>query len=266
MIRSYCKAFFSKPNSKVRLASARAGNVMGGGDWAVNRIVPDCMRSWSKNKKVTLRSPKSTRPWQHVLEITMCGYLTLIAKLNLNKKLIGESFNFGPKANNSYSVEELVSKLSSHLEYAEYVIKTQKEKKYEAKLLNLNISKASRILNWKPILTFNTTAKWTAEWYDSYYKKSKLDGYKHSLKQIQDYEKLLKMLDKLQISDLKIITMENGNLYHGLKKSDQDFDKFGEIYFITVNQNKIKAWKMHTKNENEFDSPKWRDSFQFHRY
>ena len=109
MIRSYCKAFFSKPNSKVRLASARAGNVMGGGDWAVNRIVPDCMRSWSKNKKVTLRSPKSTRPWQHVLE-PLCGYLTLTAKLNLNKKLIGESFNFGPKANNSYSVEELVSK------------------------------------------------------------------------------------------------------------------------------------------------------------
>tara|TARA_B100001287_G_scaffold275929_1_gene285065 strand:+ start:536 stop:1615 length:1080 start_codon:yes stop_codon:yes gene_type:complete len=191
MIRSYYEAFFSKPNSKIRIASARAGNVMGGGDWAENRIVPDCMKSWFKNKQVILRSPKSTRPWQHVLE-PLSGYLTLAAKLNSNKKLSGESFNFGPKMSHSYSVKDLVSKLSSYLEYAEFSVKPRKKESYEAILLSLDIGKARRMLNWRPMLTFNATAKWTAEWYKSYYKKSKLCAYEHSLQQIEDYEKLLK--------------------------------------------------------------------------
>ena len=93
VIQSYCKSFFNK--DKKRIGVARAGNVIGGGDWSKDRLVPDCVKSWSKNKKAILRNPSSTRPWQHVLEAVF-GYLTLSIKLKKNIKLHGEAFNFGP--------------------------------------------------------------------------------------------------------------------------------------------------------------------------
>jgi CDP-glucose 4,6-dehydratase len=94
IIKSYYHSFFSSSGSKVKIATARAGNVIGGGDWAQDRIVPDCMRAWSENKIVDIRSPHSTRPWQHVLE-PLSGYLALAINLNLDKNLSGQSFNFG---------------------------------------------------------------------------------------------------------------------------------------------------------------------------
>ena len=89
MIQSYVKSFFLKKNNKIFIATARAGNVIGGGDWSQDRLIPDCVKSWSKKKTVTIRSPHSTRPWQHVLE-AINGYLTLAERI-LNKRLHGEA-------------------------------------------------------------------------------------------------------------------------------------------------------------------------------
>ena len=102
-IKSYVKSFFSEKKNKAFISIARAGNVIGGGDWSENRLIPDCIRSWSKNKGVVIRNPQSTRPWQHVLEV-LYGYMTLAVKLKENKKkLHGEAFNFGP-SNQNYKV------------------------------------------------------------------------------------------------------------------------------------------------------------------
>ena len=107
IIRSYYESYFKTKASNVRICSARAGNVMGGGDWAKYRIVPDCMKSWSEGKKVIIRNAKSTRPWQHVLE-PISGYLTLAKSLSKDQNLNGEAFNFGPNSNSSHTVKELV--------------------------------------------------------------------------------------------------------------------------------------------------------------
>jgi len=112
LVKSYIGSFFSDQD-KIRITTARAGNVIGGGDWAENRIIPDCVRSWSKNKKAKLRNPKATRPWQHVLE-AVGGYLCLAINLKLDKKLHGESFNFGPNLSREYSVLELVKTMSQY--------------------------------------------------------------------------------------------------------------------------------------------------------
>ena len=102
------KSFFNnKKNALVKISSARAGNVIGGGDWSEDRIVPDCIKAWSKGEIVQLRSPSSTRPWQHVLE-PLSGYLLLGSKLYNNDSLHGESFNFGPQIAENNSVLDLV--------------------------------------------------------------------------------------------------------------------------------------------------------------
>ena len=96
-IQSYISSFFPIKKTKVIIGIARAGNVIGGGDWSINRLIPDCVKSWSKNKKAKLRNPNATRPWQHVLE-PLSGYLSLGQSLFFNEDLSGESFNFGPSS------------------------------------------------------------------------------------------------------------------------------------------------------------------------
>jgi CDP-glucose 4,6-dehydratase len=110
VFKSYFHSFLKKMSNH-RIATARAGNVIGGGDWATDRIVPDCMKSWSKGESVEIRSPNSTRPWQHVLE-PISGYLNLAEQLKLDKGLNGSSFNFGPKSEYSHTVEKLLKDLS----------------------------------------------------------------------------------------------------------------------------------------------------------
>merc|ERR1711991_1059003 len=105
IINSYIKNYFSKKKN-LRICVARAGNVIGGGDWSAYRLVPDCAKSWSKGKQVKIRSPNSTRPWQHVLE-ALGGYLLLAKKLKFNKKLNGEIFNFGPNTKTNFKVINL---------------------------------------------------------------------------------------------------------------------------------------------------------------
>ena len=187
LIKSYISSFFSKKN-KIRIATARAGNVIGGGDWAQNRIIPDCIKSWSKNRKVYLRNPKSTRPWQHVLE-AVGGYLCLAINLKNNKKLHGESFNFGPSLSKEHSVIELVKEMSNYWKNISW-IKKKKSFFYESDLLRLNCSKAQRILKWKSVLKFNESIELVAKWYRNFYlKKGNIENL--TKEQIKIYQTLL---------------------------------------------------------------------------
>ena len=172
LIKSFINSFFSKNNKKIRIVTARAGNVIGGGDWAKNRVIPDCVRSWSKNKVVNLRNPNATRPWQHVLE-AVGGYLCLAINLKLNKKLHGESFNFGPNLNKEYSVLNLVETMSHNWNNVSWkVLPKSKKIFYESELLRLNCNKAKKILRWKSILKFEETMEMVTEWYSNYYLNS----------------------------------------------------------------------------------------------
>jgi CDP-glucose 4,6-dehydratase len=168
-IRSHIKSYFPKATSKVRIASARAGNVIGGGDWAQDRIVPDCVRSWAKGESVQLRNPLATRPWQHVLE-PLSGYLALATELHHKDEFHGEPFNFGPSVHQNHTVLELVQAMSGHWDKVRWKDISDDEKEpYESGLLKLNCDKVLYHLNWQAILSFQETVKMTAEWYCSYY-------------------------------------------------------------------------------------------------
>ncbi len=183
-IKSYVDSFYSK-NDKIRLGIGRAGNVIGGGDWAENRIIPDCIRAWSTNKIVSLRNPNSTRPWQHVFE-PLSGYMNLAAYLNKSKSIHGEPFNFGPKSENEFSVHELVKEMKKHWDKVKWKIDLNKNSYNEAGLLKLNCDKANHILNWKPTWGFERTISETMIWYKTFYNqpKSILDL---SISQIQNF-------------------------------------------------------------------------------
>lgn len=192
IIRSYFNSFFkNNKNCKIKLAIGRAGNVIGGGDWADDRIVADCFRAWSKKKIVKIRSPKSTRPWQHVLE-PLSGYLTLAENLQKNKIINGEAFNFGPDNEQHYTVQDLIKKLKESWvksKKKQYINFRKNNTFYESKLLKLNCDKALYYLNWKPALNFNQTVKLTGDWYNNYYNK-KINMYDFTLQQIINFEKI----------------------------------------------------------------------------
>lgn len=184
-IESYIQSFFVNKTKNLNIGIARAGNVIGGGDWSKNRLIPDCMKSIKKYRKLELRSPNSTRPWQHVLE-AISGYLYLAYNLNNYKSINYEAFNFGPEKSNNHSVLDLIKSMKKNWNIIRWVI--LKEKKFdESKLLRLNISKANKILKWKPILTFEETSKMVVDWYREYYNNKNM--YSFSLEQINNYEK-----------------------------------------------------------------------------
>ena len=168
-IRSHIKSFFPKETTRVRIASARAGNVIGGGDWAKDRIISDCVRAWSSNSSVELRNPFSTRPWQHVLE-PLSGYIRLAMSLSTKIELHGESFNFGPRSLQNHSVIDLVKEMSLHWKKVRWndISKTTKGP-YESNLLKLNCDKALHYLNWYSVMGFEDTVRMTADWYKQFY-------------------------------------------------------------------------------------------------
>lgn len=171
-IRSHIKSYFPKASSQVRIASARAGNVIGGGDWANDRIIPDCVRAWSSNNFVELRNPHATRPWQHVLE-PLSGYLSLAVALSRQFELHGESFNFGPQAQLNHSVLELVQQMALHWDQVRWQdVSKIVDGPYESGLLKLNCDKALHYLHWHAVMGFEDTVRMTADWYRAYYQKS----------------------------------------------------------------------------------------------
>ena len=186
-ISSYYHSYFSKKKSKVLISVARAGNVIGGGDWSPNRIVTDCINSWSKNKKATIRNPKSTRPWQHVLDV-INGYTQLAIKLNQDTKLNGEAFNFGPDKTKA-KVIDLLNRMKLYWPKINWKIKKQ-NKFRENNLLHLNSMKSKKYLKWSTVLNFDNSIKFTVDWYKNYLKNKK-NVYKYSLSQIFEYKKIL---------------------------------------------------------------------------
>ena len=186
-INSYFNSFLKKKKN-INIGIARAGNVIGGGDWSKDRLIPDCIRSWSKKRKVEIRNPNSTRPWQHVLE-AVWGYVFFAYKLKLNNKLNGQAFNFGPKSKKNYKVSELLKVIQSYWSDVNYNYPKNRKKFNESKLLKLNCSKAKKLLKWESVLNFNETAKLTADWYYSYYFKNKRTQ-AISLDQIKNFEKI----------------------------------------------------------------------------
>jgi CDP-glucose 4,6-dehydratase len=168
VIRSYVKSYFPSATSKVRIASARAGNVIGGGDWASDRIVPDCVTAWSRDSLVELRNPHATRPWQHVLE-PLSGYLVLAVAL-FDAQVHGESFNFGPVAQEDHSVLQLVKEMAKYWEQVRWRDSSDSlVAPYESGLLKLNCDKAMHHLQWNAVMGFEDTVRMTAEWYRTYY-------------------------------------------------------------------------------------------------
>ena len=169
---AYQRSYFSKPGSPA-LASGRAGNVIGGGDWAADRVVPDCVRAWAEGRLPLIRSPHATRPWQHVLE-PLGGYLWLGAQLLAGAPhLRGEAFNFGPAAHVNASVGQLLQEMSlTWTGVAWQVDPAAAQAKVEASLLKLNCDKALARLAWQAVLSFEETAAMTAGWYRDFYRQS----------------------------------------------------------------------------------------------
>lgn len=194
VFHAYQKSFFAHAGSSVRLASARAGNVIGGGDWAQDRIVADCVRSWSEGKVVEIRSPNATRPWQHVLE-PLSGYLALGEALSQDEKIHGESFNFGPRSEQNHTVETLLRDLSTFWDFkspSESYNVVENRPFNEAGLLKLNCDKAVFFLKWQATLNYAKTVKFVSEWYYKFYRAKETNMYDFTLLQIKQYENYAK--------------------------------------------------------------------------
>lgn len=160
---SYIKSFFSKENT-AHVASGRAGNVIGGGDWADNRIIPDMIRAYQFNTVSEIRNPNSVRPWQFVLE-PLFGYLKLGEKLLVNGKSFSGGWNFGPSAFENYSVGDVVDEVKKIIPTIKIISPKVTEKLHEAGLLKLDITKAVNLLGWKPRLNFEETIQFTIDGY-----------------------------------------------------------------------------------------------------
>jgi len=169
-INSWRSSFCGIGKNKVehlKIASARAGNVIGGGDWSENRLVPDIVKGLSKGQEIPIRNSLATRPWQHVLE-PLKGYLILAQELYSNRDDVCSSFNFGPQAESNKTVKELVDEALSNWE-GKWIDCTDKNIFHEANLLNLSIDKAYKLLDWVPKWQFKETVKKTINWYKNYY-------------------------------------------------------------------------------------------------
>ena len=191
IIKSYYHSFLKNSESNIKLAIGRAGNVIGGGDWAKDRIVVDCMQAWSQKRSVEIRSPEATRPWQHVLE-PLSGYLNLGQELYKRDELDGEAFNFGPRAEQNHTVKQLLEDLSKywHLNVVSDAFSvTDNIPFHEAGLLKLNCDKALFFMKWQANLEYRDTIRFTSEWYYDFYNSEK-NIFEKTVEQISEYENM----------------------------------------------------------------------------
>lgn len=174
---SYIKSFFNPENynkkHRTLVASARSGNVLGGGDWLKDRIIPDIIRAiFEKKEKLILRNPNSIRPWQYVLE-PLYGYILIAKKLYEGKKEFSGAWNFGPEKGNYLTVKKLVEKVLRILKNGSYAIERDFTK-HESEIVRLNINKAKKFLKWRPVFDINKTLELTFDWYKSFYNKENI--------------------------------------------------------------------------------------------
>lgn len=174
VVDSYRSSFFNPSDyngHQKSISSARAGNVIGGGDWAQDRIMPDIIRALSSNKPVVVRNPFSIRPWEHVLE-PLHGYLVLAAHQSKDPQQYATAYNFGPRMNESLPVGELLKQAIKMWGSGTYQTPDQTGAPHEAHLLQLNISKAEKDLGWSPAFTVTEAVEMTVNWYKQYHQKS----------------------------------------------------------------------------------------------
>jgi CDP-glucose 4,6-dehydratase len=190
---AYRKSFFENPFfkcNKPALASVRAGNVIGGGDWANDRLIPDCIRSLTTNRVISIRNPLAVRPWQHVLE-PLSGYLWLAALMWGENKDYNQAWNFGPVDDSFINVEKVVSQLiRAWVDKGKYKILSD-EKMPEKDFLMLDISHVKNLIRWKPVYNVKKALEETVIWYWKYYNES-VDMYQFTLEQINSYTKMAK--------------------------------------------------------------------------
>lgn len=180
---------FLQDDSAYAMATARAGNVIGGGDWAEDRLIPDCVRYINAGEKIEIRNPIAVRPWQHVLE-PLSGYLLLGQKLLEEGKKYAEGFNFGPNEESVLRVAEVAEKVCNYYGKGEVIVH-KRDNLHEADLLMLNIEKAEKVLGWIPTYTADEAVKNTIEWYKHFYDND-IDMYEFTMKQIDEYERHIK--------------------------------------------------------------------------
>ncbi|MGL6107477.1 CDP-glucose 4,6-dehydratase [Romboutsia sp.] len=187
LTNSYRQSFFNDLN--ISVASVRAGNVIGGGDWAEDRLVPDIARSISQNKVIVTRNPMSTRPWQYVLE-PLSGYLWIGALMLQKHNNLSEGWNFGPNYNDILSVEEVIKKSIGVWGRGNYTAESCENQLHEANLLKLDISKAKAKLKWRPVYDSNRAIEETINWYKEFYENEKFNAKEFSINQIKEYTKV----------------------------------------------------------------------------
>lgn len=188
-ISSWRRSFFNPKEYEKHgksIATVRAGNVVGGGDWAIDRIIPDCIRALENNEPIKIRNPKAIRPWQHVLE-PLGGYLLLAEKMWYEPTKYCEGWNFGPRPESISSVWEIATKIIAYYGKGELKDLHNSSNLHEATLLTLDISKAQFLLNWKPKMNINQTIELTVDWYKRYKEE---DVYTICRKQIFEYMNL----------------------------------------------------------------------------
>lgn len=181
IFKGYYNSFFK---DKIGAASVRAGNVIGGGDWSADRLIPDCIRAIQKQKTIILRNPNSTRPWQHVLD-PLFGYILLAFQLFNEKKKFSGSWNFGPQYNKIFNVKKIANILCEEFNYNKKILCKKENKKKrikEAKLLSLNCDKAMQLMNWKPLLDSQKSIEFTCDWYKDFFLKKDMKNI--TLKQV----------------------------------------------------------------------------------
>ena len=188
MSSSYRRSFLQEENTYA-MATARAGNVIGGGDWALDRLIPDCIRGINKGIDIEIRNPIAVRPWQHVLE-PLSGYLLLGEKLLTEGKKYADGFNFGPDEESVLTVAEVAKKLTELYGRGRVVV-GEKSPLHEAGLLMLNIEKAKKVLGWTPSYSAHQALEKTVEWYKYFYAKN-TNMYEFTCTQIKMYERDIK--------------------------------------------------------------------------
>jgi CDP-glucose 4,6-dehydratase len=182
---AYRRSFFQNASSPVLLASGRAGNVIGGGDWALDRIIPDSVRAIARGQVLEIRNPGAIRPWQHVLE-PLSGYLNTVSKMMSDGAAFAEGWNFGPKANEILTVEEIVKCFIANWK-GNYKVTKSSQTQHEAHFLQLDCSKAFAQLGWQAALHVTEAVEMTVAWYKAYYSAKSKNMQEFTLSQIRSY-------------------------------------------------------------------------------
>lgn len=183
----YRKSYFSNGDNRILLASVRAGNVIGGGDWGADRLIPDIIKSLLNNQPAVIRYPKAIRPWQHVLE-PLSGYLLLAQRMWQDGAVYADGWNFGPNGNGARSVAWIADELMRLWGRGASWVTDSGENPHEANFLRLDCSKAKSLLNWGPRLDIKTALKWIVEWYRAF--QNGVDMRKVTESQIMEYDRL----------------------------------------------------------------------------